>query len=90
MLFNVWTLPNDQGQRAKRETKPNNAFVFSLLVWRRVGFEARVGLSKFANYFSGAGGAASLRDHHLVCPGGDSGISPIVPSLHNERAIYRL
>jgi hypothetical protein len=55
MLFNVWTLPNDQGQRAKRETKPNNAFVFSLLVWRRVGFEARVGLSKFANYFSGAG-----------------------------------
>ena len=58
--------------------------------WCGEGFEARVGLSKFANYFSGAGGAASLRDHHLVCPGGDSGISPIVPSLHNERAIYRL
>ena len=35
-MFNVWILPNDQGQRAKRETKPNNAFVFSLLVWRRV------------------------------------------------------
>jgi hypothetical protein len=55
MLFNVWTLPNDQGQRAKRETKPNNAFVFSLLVWRRVGFEARVGCPSLQTTSQGRG-----------------------------------